>query len=147
MRYVHESLVRAPVSRVFAFHEEQGALERLTPPWERTRVVQRGDSLAPGTRVVIAVRIGPVWKEWEARHTRYEKDVLFEDVQVRGPFARWRHTHRFVPAPEGTRLIDEVDYELPLGALGRFFGGPVVRRKLERMFAFRHQVTRRACEG
>lgn len=147
MRFVHESVVRAPVARVFAFHEAPGALERLTPPWEKTRVVLRGQSLAPGTRVVIAVKIGPLWKEWEARHTRYEKDVLFEDVQVRGPFARWRHTHRFVPQGPETRLIDEVDYALPLGPIGRLFGASLVKRKLERMFAYRHEVTRSACEG
>lgn len=147
MRFVYESLVSAPVSRVFGFHEAEGALERLTPPWEETRVLKRGASLAPGTRVIIAVRIGPLWKEWEAEHTRYEKDALFEDVQVRGPFARWRHTHRFLPEGGRTRLVDEVEYELPLGAIGRFLGAPLVKRKLERMFAYRHDVTRRACEG
>ena len=98
--FVKESLIPAPVARVFAFHESPGALEKLIPPWERVEVVLRGTSLAPGTKVVL---------------------------------------------PGGTRLIDEVDYALPLGPLGALFGGALVRRKLEAMFVFRHQATLAAC--
>jgi hypothetical protein len=146
--FVHESLIPAPVSRVFAFHESPGALEKLIPPWEEARVVLRGASLLPGTRVILKTRIGPLWAEWEAEHTRYQKDVLFEDVQRRGPFARWVHTHRFLPHPSGgTLLRDEVDYALPLGLVGALGGGWFVRRKLEKMFAFRHEATKAACTG
>ena len=42
----------------------------------------------------------------------------------------------------GTTLRDEVSYELPGGVIGRWLGGPIVRRKLERLFQFRHEVTR-----
>ncbi|MBS2022555.1 MAG: SRPBCC family protein [Deltaproteobacteria bacterium] len=148
MRFVHESIIAAPVSRVFAFHEAPDALERLVPPWETVQLVQRGGSLAPGTRVVMRTRIGPLWVTWEAEHTRLEKDVLFQDRQVRGPFRAWLHTHRFFPTPEGhTRLVDEIDCEPPLGLLGRVFGEPIVRARLLRMFRFRHEVTRAACEA
>lgn len=147
MRFQRESVLRASVAEVFAFHEAPGALEALTPPWETVRVVRRGASLAPGTRVLLSVKLGPFWRDWEAEHTRYRKDAFFEDVQVRGPFASWRHLHRFEPAPGGgCRLIDEVDYELPLGALGRLLGGRLAAAKLERLFAFRHEVTRAATE-
>lgn len=147
VRFTRESVFRATVAEVFAFHEAPDALESLTPPWERVRILRRGGSLLPGARVTMAVRIGPFWRTWEAEHTRYRKDAFFEDVQVRGPFARWRHLHRFEEAPGGCcRLIDEIEYELPLGALGRVAGGRLVERKLERLFAFRHEVTRRAVE-
>jgi ligand-binding SRPBCC domain-containing protein len=36
-----------------------------------------------------------------------------------------------------------VEYALPFGFLGRWFGGWFVRRKLERLFRFRHEVTAR----
>lgn len=144
--FVHESLIPAPVARVFAFHESNGALEQLIPPWEKARVVVRGGSLLPGTRVLLQTRVGPFWTDWEAEHTRYQKDVLFEDVQRRGPFARWVHTHKFLPHPSGgTLLRDEIDYALPLGPLGQLAAGWFVRGKLERMFAFRHDATRAAC--
>jgi hypothetical protein len=43
-------------------------------------------------------------------------------------------------------VIDDLEDELPLGAPGRLFGGPLVRHRLERMFAFRRALTRAACE-
>lgn len=147
MRFVHESLIGAPLEQVFAFHERPEALARLIPPWEKVEVLQPPTSLQPGTRVLLRMHLGPLRLIWEAEHTRYERNVLFQDVQRRGPFARWEHTHSFKEAPGGTLLRDEVEYALPLGPLGALFGGALVRRKLERMFAFRHQATRDALLG
>jgi ligand-binding SRPBCC domain-containing protein len=48
--------------------------------------------------------------------------------------------------PQGTAasiLEDRVEYALPFGFLGRWFGGWFVRIKLERLFKFRHEVTAR----
>ena len=65
-----------------------------------------------------------------------------------GPFKKWEHTHAMEDDGEGGAwLIDHIDYELPLGALGQLGGGWFVRRKLARMFDYRHAVTRRACEA
>jgi hypothetical protein len=138
--------IDAPARAVFAFHEAPDAFARLTPPWENVRVVRGGGSIAIGTRVLIQVALGPVPLVWEAEHTQYEKDRVFVDVQRGGPFRRWEHTHRFEDLPGGrSRLIDHIECEFPLGALGRLVGGPMVRRRLERLFEFRHRVTREAC--
>lgn len=137
MLFVHESLVEAPPARVFAFHERPEALQLLIPPWERVEVVQPPSSLLPGTRVILRMRQGPIWITWVAEHTLYEKDVLFQDRMVRGPFARWLHTHRFLPSGAGTLLRDEVDCALPLG-----LPGALVRSRLVRMFQYRHAATR-----
>jgi ligand-binding SRPBCC domain-containing protein len=70
---------------------------------------------------------------------------MFRDVQVRGPFARWDHTHRMIPdGPDASWLEDRVEFDLPAGALGNALGGWYVRRKLNRMFEYRHAVTARA---
>jgi ligand-binding SRPBCC domain-containing protein len=44
-------------------------------------------------------------------------------------------------------LRDAIEYELPLGALGQLGGGWFVRGMLEKLFAFRHDVTRRYVDG
>jgi hypothetical protein len=44
-------------------------------------------------------------------------------------------------------LRDEVDYELPLGTIGRWIGSGYIRRKLNRMFDYRHEVTKRIVEA
>jgi uncharacterized protein (TIGR01777 family) len=67
----------------------------------------------------------------------------FRDVQAAGPFASWRHLHRFEPeGPDACRLEDDVAYSLPLGRLGSLIAGAQVRQTLDRMFAYRHAVTK-----
>ena len=144
MRFVHESHIAAPPAAVFAFHERPEALKLLVPPWERVEVLQPPSSLAPGTRVVLRMHMGPLRITWEAEHTLYEPGAMFQDRLVRGPFRRWLHTHRFLPAPDGgTLLRDEVEYALPLGVLA-LPAVPLVARRLRRMFEYRHRVTAEA---
>jgi ligand-binding SRPBCC domain-containing protein len=142
------SRIAATPERVFAFHEAPDALERLTPPWEKARVVEKTGGIEAGARVVLEAWIGPIKTRWVAEHTRYEKGRMFHDSQRSGPFRRFEHTHLMEPdGSGGCWLTDRIEYELPLGKLGEIGGGWIARRKLERMFAYRHDVTKRACEG
>ena len=127
---------------VFAWHERPGAFERLTPPWERLQVLEREGGIRDGARVVLEQRRGPVPLRWEIVHRDYEPGRQFADEQVSGPFAHWRHVHRFEPDGEGASVLeDAVEYRLPAGALGGTVAGGRVARDLERTFAFRHART------
>jgi hypothetical protein len=136
-----------PVSceEAFHWHERSGALDRLMPPWESVTLLQRGEDIDVGTQVVLKHRIGPFPIKWVAEHTEYVPGRLFRDVQRSGPFSKWDHLHRFeIDEADGSAqpvLIDEVDYALPMGPIGRLLAGRFVRDKLETMFAFRHRVT------
>jgi uncharacterized protein len=135
-----------PVSarELFAWHDREGAFERLTPPWDPVEVVSHeGEGIQEGARIRLRMRLGPLSLPWTARHTRYVPGSLFQDVQDSGPFASWRHTHRMWDEPAGGSVLqDEVEYALPVGPLGRVFGGGYARHRLERMFAYRHTLTR-----
>ena len=147
-RYVKESRIAAPPAVVFAFHESPDALQKLTPPWEKMEVVESDGSLRPGSRVVLVSRLGLLSLRWVAIHTEYDPPTQFADVQESGPFAWWYHRHRMTDDGRGgTVLRDEVEYLIPLGRIGRWLGGRLVRRKLDKMFAYRHETTRRVIES
>ncbi len=148
MQFVKETRIGAPPADVFAFHESPGALLRLTPPWERVELIQGGDSIRPGARVVLSVRIGPFRVRWIAEHTEYDPGRMFADRQVEGPFAAWYHRHLFLDDHRGGALLrDEVDFVPPLGALGRFLTGGFIDSKLRKMFDYRHETTRSIVES
>jgi uncharacterized protein (TIGR01777 family) len=116
----------------------------LQPPWEPVEVEgSEGTFGTDGYRVRLRVPfVGPFRRTWVALHENFLPGRAFVDRQVRGPFAFWEHTHRFVDeGPESSALEDHVGYRLPLGAAGRILGGRVVHRRLQRMFAYRHAVT------
>ena len=145
--YVRETLINARPDVVFGFHERPDALPLLIPPWEKVTVEVPPTSLAAGTRVVLVNHMGPLKLRWVAEHTAYDPPRMFQDVQRSGPFARWVHTHRVIPADGGSLLRDEVEYQLPMGLMGRLFGGWFARKKIDRMFQYRHDVTKRECES
>jgi uncharacterized protein (TIGR01777 family) len=130
--------VDAPAAEVFAWHTRPGAFERLSPPWEPVRVVRRAGTVRDGDELEIRMKLGPLPMTWLARHGGFVDGVEFSDEQVRGPFAKWRHHHRVEPRGERAEMIDAIDYRVPLGALGNLVAGRGIRRRLERMFAYRH---------
>jgi ligand-binding SRPBCC domain-containing protein len=147
MRFVAESVIHASPERVFAFHELPDALERLTPPWAGSRVIEHAAALGVGARTVCGIRVAPfVWARTELVHTACERPRFFVDEQVRGPFRRWRHEHRVEPAEDGARLVDIVDVEPPFGLLGRALAPLLILPRLRKLFAYRHDVTRAWCE-
>jgi len=146
--FLKESRIRAPRAEVFAFHERPDALQLLTPPWEKAQIVKLPGSLRPGSRAIVRLKLGFFTVECVAEHVDYEPGVLFSDRQVVGPFGHWFHRHRFLDDGEGGTIYrDEIEYLPPLGPIGAFFGGPMLESKLQRLFDFRHEVVRRACEG
>lgn len=141
--FVARSPVPADARAVFDWHASPGAFERLAPPSGDVAIEARsGPGIAEGTRVEFRTRAGFLPMRWVAVHGPVEPGRSFEDLQVSGPFARWRHLHRFEPAGEGRSILeDRVEYALPMGAIGDFVGGPFARRALRRLFARRHAVT------
>ena len=138
--FVHRTRLNHAVADVFAWHMRPGALERLIPPWESVTIESREGTPATGGRVSFRVRRGPTEIRIEVLHTDFELYHLFRDEQVRGPFTRWVHTHRFEPESGGGCTVeDHVDWELPVGAAGRLLGGSSVEVELERVFNFRHR--------
>jgi uncharacterized protein (TIGR01777 family) len=132
-----------PVDEAFAWHERPGALERLSPPWERIRILERKGTIHDGDRVVLSTSSAPGMRI-EVVHYDYMPGRSFSDNMVRGPFARFAHRHDFLPDGEAQSILeDHVSYALPLGGLGRAIGGGFVGRQLARMFEYRHETLRR----
>ena len=143
--------ILAPARRVYLWHMEPGTLDRLIPPWESVAVQEAPAELCDGARVVLLIRVGPLRLRWVAEHRgvidRGPDGGEFIDDQISGPFRLWSHRHvvRAV-GPNACVLEDRVEYELPIGRVGQWLGGWLVRRKLARMFAFRHAVTKKMTE-
>jgi uncharacterized protein len=134
----HRTELDHPVDEVFAWHTRPGAFERLAPPWEDIRVRRREGGMEVGSSVVLGLRKGPAELRWEVEHTAFEANRLFVDEQRKGPFARWRHEHRFEALSADRSMVEDVvEWEPPMGSLGRTFTDGWIERTLRRMFAFR----------
>ena len=64
----------------------------------------------------------------------------FVDEQIRGPYRMWHHAHTFTAEVGGTRMVDVVNYQMPLGILGAIAHRLAVRQDLERVFDYRQEA-------
>ena len=136
------SVMPVPAGQLYEWHARRGAFERLTPPWQHLRVIERPESLDDGQRMVFEYKIGPVWRRWVAEHHDHVPGEQFADRQIEGPFGAWDHTHRFVPNGEQSFLHDRVIYSLPGGQVLDRPAEATAGHQLERLFRFRHERAR-----
>ncbi len=128
---------------LFAWHAREGAFQRLTTPWQKIRIVEHKGSITNGSILKFRIYQGPLPVTWEAHHDNHIENKQFQDIQKRGPFRSWRHTHRFDPSPEGgVTLTDHIEYTLPVHPLSAPLAPILFEPMLERMFNFRHARTR-----
>ena len=64
-----------------------------------------------------------------------------------GPFKRWKHLHKFRYDVQlnQTEIVDEVEFQLPYGTMGRIFEG-LTNIELKRIFEHRKMATTKALE-
>ena len=145
MHHFHsEQWIGRPIEEVFTFFSDADNLEAITPRQLNFRILTPGPiRLAAGARIDYQLTLYGIPLKWATLIESWEPPREFVDVQLRGPYRVWRHTHRFVSEGAGTRIVDDVDYELPLGPLGRLIEALWTRREVARIFGYRSEVIAR----
>ncbi len=124
---------------VFPFFADAHNLEAITPPLLRFRVITPDPiEMHVGTTIQYRLRLRGVGVNWLTSIQAWDPPHRFVDVQLRGPYALWHHTHTFEEVAGGTRMSDVVRYALPLGPVGELAHRAFVRRDVEGIFSFRH---------
>lgn len=128
-----------PPARAFALSLDIGAHERsMAASSERAVAGTTSGTIGLGETVTWRARhFGIVWR-MTSRITSLEEPDRFVDEQVRGPFARFHHVHRFERSARGTRMVDEIEFRAPLGPLGRLAERVALARYLPRLIAERN---------
>jgi len=133
-----EQWIPRPIDEVFEFFSNAWNLEGITPRWLGFRILTPGPiRIAEGTRIRYRLRLHGIPLGWETVIRCWRPPFRFVDVQVRGPYSLWHHTHRFEPRNGGTLMTDIVRYRLPFRVLGRVMHAIKVRRDVERIFDYR----------
>jgi ligand-binding SRPBCC domain-containing protein len=131
--------VPRPRDQVFRFFADPENLERLTPPELAFRILTTPGPLQEGSLIRYRLQLFRVPFSWLTRIAIWDPPHEFADDQLRGPYARWYHRHRFLDDGDGTWIEDEVHFRLPLYPLGEV-AAPLVTRQLRRIFTYRRNV-------
>ena len=144
-----EQQIDRPIDEVFAFFGDAFNLERITPRFLKFRILtERPVHMGPGTLLDYKLSLFGVGFYWQTRIEEWEPEEYFIDVQLKGPYALWRHTHIFEEPDAGRTLMrDRVEYAIPYGLFGRLAHWLFVRRSLRRIFDHRAEMTARMLES
>ena len=122
-----EQRLDAPPEAVFPFFADPRNLEAITPPLLRFRLLTPDPvAMGVGTFLQYALRIHGVPVRWDTLIGEWEPPSRFVDVQVRGPYRLWHHTHSLQPL-------------VGFGVLGEIARRAVVARDVAAIFAFRRE--------
>jgi hypothetical protein len=133
-------VVPLPRAQVFSFFADPRNLESITPAFLRFSIIPPVPTyLDVDSRIDYGLSLFGVPFRWRTRIAAWQPGLRFVDVQERGPYALWHHTHTFAEVEGGTCVTDRVEYRLPLGALGEIAHPLMVCRTLARIFDHRQE--------
>lgn len=143
-----EQWIGRSIQEVFAFFADAHNLERITPPWLNFKILAvDSDAVSEGTMIRYRLKLHGLPIHWKTEIRKWRAPHRFVDVQRRGPYRLWHHTHVFEEHGGRTKMIDVVRYRLPLGVLGKLVNALMVRRDVERIFDYRRGEIERLFGG
>jgi ligand-binding SRPBCC domain-containing protein len=126
-----------PRDEVFAFFAAAENLERITPPELGFRILTPAPvEIRQGALIDYRLSLFGLSFPWRTEITRWDPPHEFVDTQLKGPYAQWVHSHRFVSDGGATVVRDEVRYRLPVPVAGEL-ALPQVKLQLRRIFRYR----------
>ncbi len=122
-------------TEIFPFFADAQNLGTVTPPWLHFEILTAGHiEMRVGTLIDYRIRIHGIPVRWRTKITVWEPPFRFVDEQIKGPYRRWIHEHRFEKSGDGTLCSDRVRYSILGGwIVQRIF----VQRDVKQIFAFR----------
>jgi ligand-binding SRPBCC domain-containing protein len=86
-------------------------------------------------------------QRFTARITEVQRPVRFADEMVKGAFRWLRHVHEFHPHGAGTHMRDVLEWETPLGMLGRAADRLFVAKHMEWFVRTKQAALKEIAEG
>jgi hypothetical protein len=140
--FVAHQWVPQSVDEIFSFFSDEKNLEAITPAWLNFHVLKKStEKMEAGTQVDYKLRLRGFPLRWQSKIEEWIPNQKFVDLQTRGPYSHWRHTHVFTPLKGGTLLTDRVLYKVPFGKVGALTAGKLVENDVGKIFEYRrHKI-------
>jgi uncharacterized protein (TIGR01777 family) len=133
--------VPAQIDEVFPFFSAAENLEKITPPWLKFKIEKKSTpEVEENTVIDYKLKIHGFPARWKSKIVDWKPGVQFVDYQLKGPYAKWHHTHTFKKVQGGTLLGDHVIYRIPGSFLGKTVLGQFIKHDVSTIFKYRQKV-------
>ena len=140
-------MVKTSIDKVWDFYTDVKHLELITPKDMKLMIINTtSDRIIQGQEIWISAKIFTRTRTWHSKIT-FLKLYEYTDEMITGPFKRWIHLHKFYSIDgKRTQIINEIDFRLPYGILGRLLE-VYVYNQLKKIFEHRKLITIKVLES
>jgi ligand-binding SRPBCC domain-containing protein len=144
--FKHAFVVNSNVDKVWKFYTNINHLKIITPKKMKIEILNtQNDVLEEGAEAWLRAKL-IMDSKWHSKIT-YLKPYEYVDEMISGRFKTWRHVHKFNKINDtSTEIIDQIDFQLHYGFIGKFFE-VYVMRLLSETFEYRKQATIEALQN
>lgn len=149
-KFRHSFIVKSPIERVWDFYTDVKHLEAITPKEIDLKIINAtNQNIVQGHEIWLSGKIIAKIRRrmtWHSKIT-FLKAHEYVDEMLAGPFKKWMHLHKFSNIDgKQTEIIDEIEFELPYGILGKLFEG-YAYKQLQNIFEYRKTATVKELEN
>ncbi len=143
-KVAYSTVIEARYDEVIAYHTNDLSIERGIPPSEYC-YVEFLENTQDKEIVSLNFPKGILVKKWVFERT-FVKDGV-EGKQKKGPFTYFEHYIKIKKISSSeVEVVDEAFYTIPLGGLGKWLLDNHIRKRLLRLFKYRHHVLKNDME-
>lgn len=137
-----EQFLNVTLKEAWGFFSSPTNLSLITPSFMKfqMRTTVEGE-IYDQLRIDYYVRpVFGVKLKWRTEILDVKPPYFFKDIQLKGPFKKWEHSHYFKEVDGKVLMTDVVVYELPLGWIGNMVHSLTVRRRVKKIFEYRREI-------
>lgn len=126
------------IEDVFDFFSRPENLQKLTPSQLRfTILTPQPIVMSEGMQLDYKLKVHGLPLHWTSLISVWDPPYSFTDVQLKGPYKKWEHSHRFAKEGSGTRVEDYIIFRVPGG---RLIEKLIVQKDLASIFGHRQKL-------
>lgn len=139
-RFEHFFVVDSNIDQVWKFYTGMNHLKLITPKRMKLEILRSThEFIEEDSEVWLRANL-IVNSHWHSKIT-FLKPYEYVDEMINGRFKVWKHLHKFKKIDnDKTEIIDQIDFQLPCGILGRLAERYVVY-VLSKIFEYREHET------
>ena len=142
---IKKSIINCSAEELFDFHTDSANIKAITPPNTKVELLNQDSTTYEGKVLSLKTTRLFIPTYWDVKIQKLERPNILIDIALRSPLKYWRHQHIFTQKNNGCELCDIIEYELPLGILGKLVA-PLFERDINQMFEYRHKKTKQILE-
>ncbi len=145
--FIQSVEIETEIGEIFNFHLDTNNLPEISPAFPKASVKSISDvPLKQDSTVTVTLNFFFFKTDWKILIDEVVENILIVDLQQKGLFEYWRHSHIFESKNGKVIMTDKVEFIPPFEFLGRL-SLPFIRLQLKQMFNYRHKKTKQIFEN